>query len=163
MSPNKLKKIYRFSYGKIRQYHPVCFLFKGVCLSLHFCIKVIQSIYFYLALFICYIWGIKITPTDLRRKLEVFKNAFQALVGECTCKGVSFQPVVFNDKFYVIPFLQHSQPLFQGSVSEYNLPFFPGYFRFARSGIKLYFTVFRVIDQFLAGAISTFFEALSHL
>ena len=61
-------------------------LFKGVCRSLHFCFKVNQSIYFYFTLFIFYIRRIKITPTDLRRKLEIFQNTFKALISKRTSK-----------------------------------------------------------------------------
>ena len=100
MSPNKHQKDLPIS---IREDTPISsrmFLFKGVCLSLHFCFKVNQSIYFYFTLFIFYIRRIKITPTDLRRKLEIFQNTLEALICKRTCKRVSFQAVVFNNEFH---------------------------------------------------------------
>ena len=160
MSPNKHQKDLPIS---IREDTPISsrmFLFKGVCLSLHFCFKVNQSIYFYFTLFIFYIRRIKITPTDLRRKLEIFQNTLEALICKRTCKRVSFQAVVFNNEFHIIPLLQHSQSLFERSISKYNLSLFPSYFRLTGGGIKLHFTVSCIIDQLLSGIHQHLFRTI---
>lgn len=124
MSPNKHQKDLPIS---IREDTPISsrmFLIKGLCLSLHFCFKVNQSVYFYFALFILHIRRIKITPADLRRKPKIFQNTFQTLISKCSRKRVSFQAIIFNNEFHIIPFSNIRRPSSKGVFLNIILPSF---------------------------------------